>query len=79
MFSVDQETLSEIKESDVFIIDNTLNCPTQPVRYFKNRMRDIFINMCKHCFKFFRNEEWENALAKSNNCCPICKASDGFA
>lgn len=72
-FIVDSEILKEIKESDVFIVDNVKNCATQPIKYFKNRMKDIFINMCNSCFRFFRNEEWENALAKNNNCCPFCK------
>lgn len=70
----DDETLKSMKESEVFIVDARANCPTIPVRYFKNRMKDIFINMCKSCFKFFRSEEWENYTAKSNRCCPICKA-----
>ena len=74
-FTIEEEVIKQMKESDVYIVDNTQNCPSQPIRFYKNRMKDIMINMCCYCFKFFRNEEWENALAKSSNCCPICKNS----
>ena len=71
-FYCDEKLLTNMKESEVFIVDNRLNCPTQPLRYFKNRMKDIFIIMCKSCNRFFRSEEWENSATKNNNCCPIC-------
>ena len=73
-FFVDLHTLDELREADVFIQNNQDQCLSQPVRYFKNRMKDMILNMCKVCFRFFRNEEWENLLAKNNFCCPICKS-----
>lgn len=69
---VSEDTLIRMKESDVFIINNKKQYSYQTVRYFKNRMKDVFVHMCKDCNKFFRTEEWENALAKNNKNCPVC-------
>ncbi len=74
-FTLDEKILKNLNESEVFIIDLREHCRTFPVRYFKNRMRDVFITMCKHCFSFFKTEEYENAYLK-NKCCPICQNTD---
>ena len=74
-FVANEETLIRMKEGDVFIINNRETFPSQPIRYFKNRMKDIFIYMCKECNKFFRTEEWENAIAKNEKMCPVCNCS----
>lgn len=71
-FYINEDILSAMKESEVFILDNQKKCESQPIRYFKNRMKDIFIVMCHICFRFFRMEEWENYSSKNNSKCPVC-------
>lgn len=75
MFTVEENILKNAIESEIFIMDVRHNCKSFPVRYFKNRMKDVFITMCKHCFNFFKTEEYENAFLK-NKCCPVCQHSD---
>ncbi len=59
----------------MFIIDLRHLCKTIPVKFYKNRMRDILITMCKFCYRFFRTEEYENLYLKNGNSCPLCKYS----
>jgi intraflagellar transport protein 122 len=75
VFTVDEKILRNSNESEIFIIDLREHCRSFPVRYYKNRMKDIFITMCKHCYSFFKTEEYENAYLK-NKCCPVCQRSD---
>jgi hypothetical protein len=75
LFTVDETILKKSSESEIFIIDMRKYCKTCPVRYFKNRMKDIFITMCKFCYNFFKSEEYENAFLK-NKYCPICGNTD---
>jgi len=71
-FEVDEEILMNLNESEVFVVDSRPVCPTYVVRFFKNRMHDMAITMCKKCYKFFSTEEYENNFLKKN-CCPYCK------
>jgi intraflagellar transport protein 122 len=75
MFTVDENILKNSNESEIFVIDLREHCRSFPVRYFKNRMKDIFITMCKHCFSFFKTEEYENSYLK-NKSCSVCLHSD---
>lgn len=73
---IDEDILRTLNESEVFIIDLRLQCSNYPVRFFKNRMKDVFITMCKFCYHFFRTEEFENLFLKNGKVCPICRMSD---
>ncbi len=75
IFTVDENILKNSNESEIFIIDLREQCRTFPVRYYKNRMKDMFIIMCKYCYNFFKTEEYENGYLK-NKCCPICQLGD---
>ena len=73
VFECDEVVLKGMNPLEVFIVDCKGYCESQPIRYYKNRMKDIFVSMCSACFRFFRNEEWENLIVKNNNCCPMCR------
>ena len=73
---LDETILKSLNENEVFIIDLRKINRTYPVKFYKNRRKDISIIMCKNCYKFFKMEEYENAFIKNGNCCPICKYVD---
>jgi intraflagellar transport protein 122 len=76
IFQVDESILRSLNETEVFIIDLRSLCKSIPVKFYKNRMKDIFITMCKFCYRFFRTEEYENLYLKNENSCPVCKYSE---
>ena len=78
MLVLDDKVLKSLNENEVFIMDLRKINKTYPVRFFKNRKKDVNIFMCKNCYKFFKIEEFENAFLKSGNCCPLCKRLRGL-
>ena len=76
MLELDESVLKSLNENEVFIIDQRNINSHFPVRFFKNRKKEIGVTMCKFCFRFFKIEEFENAFIKVGNCCPLCKNVD---
>ena len=69
---VDERILKSMRYEEVFIIDYTYLCPTQPRKYFKNMVPDVSITICDKCCKFFMQDEYEFAYIEKG-CCSFCK------
>jgi len=54
VFPLDESVLKKLNENEVFIVDRRNYCKSIGVKFYKNRMKDIFITMCKFCYQFFR-------------------------
>ena len=52
IFEIDETVLKSLNESEIFIIDQRSINKTYQVRFFKNKQRELAINMCNFCFRF---------------------------
>jgi hypothetical protein len=76
VIELDESVLKTLNENEVYIIDLRNINKTYPVKFYKNRRKDVGVIMCKFCFRFFKVEEFENAFLKCGKCCPLCKNVD---
>ena len=76
VIELDESVLKTLNENEVYIIDLRNINKTYPVKFYKNRRKDVGVIMCKFCFRFFKVEEFENAFLKCGKCCPLCKKVD---
>lgn len=69
---VDERILKSLRYEEVFIVDYSQFCPTQPLKFFKNMVPDVAITLCDRCCQFFLQDEYEFAYMEKGHC-PFCK------
>jgi len=72
---VDRDTLAELRQEDVYIVDFKKYSPLLPVRYFRSMIPEVAIAVCSSCGQFFHQETWEVEFLQ-NSCCPYCGNKD---
>lgn len=80
--SVDRKVLLGMERDEVFVINEDMAGKTQKgldpelrTRFFKNIIPDMKIKMCKNCYHFFHEDDFE-LLYLTKGRCPFCRKKD---
>lgn len=66
---VGPDCVRKMKRTEVFIVKPSASLP---VKYYRNLIPEVPISMCKSCFHFFHEEDFEQAVLQKKQC-PFCR------